>query len=365
MEGKKIRHIDWLDVARFLAAVSVMFFHYAYFGIFKGYVSHINDFGLLSKLSRYGYLGVDVFFIISGYVIAISAENKSAEKFAISRLLRLYPLFWACLLFSTILIYLVGMPWAAVSIMDVLKNFTMFPEPLGAKLVDGVYWTLKIEMQFYAYVFCILLLGQWKNFKLIAGSLIIGMASMQLIQPGALQGTNYYFLFGIGVFLSFIGKQGFKPINVGILCIATWMAVLNAVARVSSINYLSASPSVSTLFIATFILVVVGLFTLAISSELHKISIPYARIMGALTYPVYLIHSILGYHILQYAAPYIGKWLALFIAIIATFIVSLSLHFLIEVGMRPYSKMFFTWLCTGCGRVRKLARFHPPPEQTP
>jgi peptidoglycan/LPS O-acetylase OafA/YrhL len=50
----------------------------------------------LAPWARYGFLGVPIFFIISGYVIAYSAE-RTAAAFAIARVSRIYPTFLFCM----------------------------------------------------------------------------------------------------------------------------------------------------------------------------------------------------------------------------------------------------------------------------
>ncbi len=54
------------------------------------YITNETLFPILSEITKFGYLGVALFFMISGYVITLSAANRSALEFAISRFVRLY-----------------------------------------------------------------------------------------------------------------------------------------------------------------------------------------------------------------------------------------------------------------------------------
>src|SRR5678809_520447 len=63
-----------LDLLRFLAAGAVMLFHYTYLGPKNHEWS--ASFPALSEIFKYGYLGVDVFFILSGFVILLTAYEN-------------------------------------------------------------------------------------------------------------------------------------------------------------------------------------------------------------------------------------------------------------------------------------------------
>ena len=79
-----------IDLLRFLAAVGVMLFHYTFRGYAADDLSPL-EFPLLAEVFKYGSLGVDLFFIISGFVILLTAYNRDAVSFTISRIIRIYP----------------------------------------------------------------------------------------------------------------------------------------------------------------------------------------------------------------------------------------------------------------------------------
>jgi peptidoglycan/LPS O-acetylase OafA/YrhL len=66
----------------------------------------ITSFPLLAPLTQFGYLGVPLFFMISGFVISASAENRTPSEFVISRITRLFPAYWFGVAFTLIAIYL-------------------------------------------------------------------------------------------------------------------------------------------------------------------------------------------------------------------------------------------------------------------
>ncbi len=148
-----MRRLELLDAARFLAAVSVMLFHYTFNGVRNGKISSISAFDQLADVTKYGYLGVEFFFIVSGFVIAFSYKGRTAGQFLTSRVVRIFPIFWAGVLFTTLVSLRFGVNGMAVTLPQVLANFTLVPQVFGYGFVDGVYWTLVYECFFYAIIF--------------------------------------------------------------------------------------------------------------------------------------------------------------------------------------------------------------------
>ena len=91
--------LELLDYGRFLAAISVALFHYTFNGISNGKIASITLIPNLVEFTKYGYLGVHLFFMISGYVIFFSARKGAPSKFAVNRAVRLYPAYWFAVLF--------------------------------------------------------------------------------------------------------------------------------------------------------------------------------------------------------------------------------------------------------------------------
>src|SRR5689334_8689300 len=135
-----------LDLVRFLAACGVMLFHYTYLGPQNH--SWPGSFPFLGQIFKYGYLGVDVFFILSGFVILLTAYDKDAITFTAARFVRLYPAYWICVTLTALAILLTGTHHNAVTLWQYLANLTMVHGFAGIRDVSGVYWTLAVELQF-------------------------------------------------------------------------------------------------------------------------------------------------------------------------------------------------------------------------
>ncbi len=84
--------ISELDLMRFCAALAVVFFHYAFRGFWADHVSKM-PYPWLAPVAKYGHLGVELFFMISGFVILMTATNHTVRGFVVCRMVRLYPAF--------------------------------------------------------------------------------------------------------------------------------------------------------------------------------------------------------------------------------------------------------------------------------
>ena len=136
--------IEELDGLRGLAAIAVVLFHYTtrYSEIYG------RETGLPFEFP-YGNLGVELFFGISGFVIFMTLDRtRSLGDFVVSRVSRLYPAYWAAIILTTAVVNLEGMTEFMRSPFEITVNFTMLQSFVGVRAVDGVYWTLAVELAF-------------------------------------------------------------------------------------------------------------------------------------------------------------------------------------------------------------------------
>ncbi|MFI5781330.1 acyltransferase family protein [Nocardia sp. NPDC051570] len=170
---------EFLDALRGLAALAVVIQHSSerlWPGYFRFSVAH---FGL-------GQFGVFVFFIVSGFIIPASLERgRSLGAFWVGRFLRLYPLFWACLIAAMILhsIHRYDLPtdFLAHPALEFSKNLTMVQFFLGGPDIQvvGASWSLSYELAFYLFL-SLLLIG-----RLNRRSIPLAVLALCLIAPGA------------------------------------------------------------------------------------------------------------------------------------------------------------------------------------
>jgi peptidoglycan/LPS O-acetylase OafA/YrhL len=113
----------------------------------------------LASFAQYGFLGVPVFFTISGFVIAYSAEGRTPVGFAIARFSRIYPTFLFCMTSTFATILLLGGTNFEVNLGQWTANLFVAAPALGQSYVDTSYWSCVIEIVFYAWVSAFLALG--------------------------------------------------------------------------------------------------------------------------------------------------------------------------------------------------------------
>ncbi|HRE16529.1 MAG TPA: acyltransferase family protein, partial [Rhodocyclaceae bacterium] len=131
---------------------------------------------IVEAIARYGYLGVHLFFIISGFVILYSAQDATPRSFLASRAARLYPAFWIAATLTSIVVWVSGNPQFAVGIVDYLVNLSLFPHWFDVPYVDGAYWSLACELHFYLLVWLVLRLGLMHRIEpLLAAWLLVSL----------------------------------------------------------------------------------------------------------------------------------------------------------------------------------------------
>lgn len=144
-------HVHGIDLLRFLAATAVLLFHFKSFGLYApGYQATGPDaaFAFLPDWAASGWVGVQVFFVLSGYVIARSTLGASWQGFLIKRAVRIFPALWICASIALLVRIASGEP-VLERLLDWSRSVVLSPK---GPYIDGVVWTLVIEAIFYALV---------------------------------------------------------------------------------------------------------------------------------------------------------------------------------------------------------------------
>ncbi len=168
--------LDSVQILRALAAILVLIYHIRAIEIlmiaaYSG--ADTQETPLVSGLWEKGFAGVDLFFVISGFIMVYvtgraSAGIATASAFLFSRASRIYPLWWV---FATIMalyfLFAYGVPMDIEDAMDrgqspawhFFASYLLLPQDNFPVL--GVGWTLVHEMYFYI-VFAVFLLAPWQ-----------------------------------------------------------------------------------------------------------------------------------------------------------------------------------------------------------
>ncbi|MGK5732399.1 acyltransferase family protein [Streptomyces sp. URMC 124] len=298
--GSRLRALDAL---RLVAALMVALYHY---GGRDGDVSRAwgasprHEFPTLSGAFAYGCLGVEIFFVISGFVICMSGWGRPLRSFFASRAARLYPAYWAAILLVTVAFALPWVAYKTVSFSDRLVNLTMLQQPVGAQRVLGVCWTLWAELRFYAlFALFVVLPGATRRRVLLfcavwtLATVVTTASHVEFLRVVVMPEYSSYFIGGIGLYL--VHRFGNDLLHWGVVAVSFLVGQHYAVAGLwhpPNPHYFSyRSPYV--------IVAVVALGYAAVAAvalgRLRRMDWRWLTVAGALTYPFYLVHEHLGW----------------------------------------------------------------------
>lgn len=281
MSNKRILELDAL---RGIAALVVLLYHY--FHRYNKIYGHVD---IPVAWSVYGRLGVNLFFMISGYVIFMTLDRiQRPMDFIASRFSRLYPAYWSAVILTFLVVSIFGLPGREVSPLAALANLLMFQEYLKIPHVDGVYWTLTVELTFYFWIF---LLYLTRN-----------LARVDLV-------------FGVLTAIGFLHSVGFVTIHSVIHKILIFehlpfFLIGICFYRIANRQYILRSSLIALFALATCIpdhspkeLLTLGLFTIlcfgATMGYFRFLAIRPLVYLGGISYSLYLLHQNIGYVIIR------------------------------------------------------------------
>ena len=348
-------HIATLDLLRLTAALAVVFFHYFFRGaaaegaLAEGYPS-------VAPFALYGYLGVNLFFLISGFVIAWSAEGRFWQEFAIARFVRLYPGYLLCMTITFVIVMAFGAPLFSTSLGQYAANLSMFAPALGQPFMDGVYWSILLELVFYGWVTLALLGGVFQKWKLglIFVWLAIAASNELFIESRGIRLlfiTEFGPFFAAGVLVHHIHAHGRSLAALLLLGAAFLLSCSTlSVTQQWMLNEYGIAVSQPHLVIAN--IVMHSLLIGAILLRSHVVPSAMTLALGGLTYPLYLLHQKIGYIAINAAAPLAGKWAAGLGCVALMVLISWAIWQYFE---RPAQRRVKAWI--GGALDTALARF--------
>lgn len=269
-----------VDGLRGIAALAVVVYHYE--GVAFGTPRH-------DRLFKLGELGVELFFIISGFVILLSLEKgPSIRQFAVNRFMRLYPAYWFSMIPAAAALFVSGQFRLSVF----LVNATMCQSFINVRDLIEPYWTLGYELWFYIAIGLIVFLGHLKNVSRIA---LCWLAICVLIR-GINQWSSAEFYFSNWNWI----VKAFRPDYVqffiaGIaICqivkkrdVAVSWATLAAATLYTAFGHVGGTPPALYFCIsASFVTVVL----LAAIGRLPWLELPIFFMLGSWSYSIYLLH---------------------------------------------------------------------------
>lgn len=328
--GSTVRLVQ-IDGLRALAALSVVLFHYT--TQFEHNFKHTET---LPADFAFGYLGVNLFFVISGFVIYMTLDKIHAPlDFVVSRFSRLFPSYWTAIVLTWVIVTAVGLPGYNVSWPEAAVNFTMLQSFFSLRDVDGVYWSLQVELVFYVWMLVFWVTKMFKySMEVFTGWVLVALGGTILESVFGISMSftiGYFFLlkwipwFAIGIVIYVTRQeQAFKPRHIVLLVVS----MLAIAAR---------NESAATILAVVSFLAVYGASRGAVSWLAWRPLVFF----GGISYPLYLVHEKMGWLIILNAErKSLSPWIAIVIAFAFSVCLATLLHKLVEM---PYSKAIRTY----------------------
>jgi len=319
-----LARVEALDLLRLVAALAVVLFHYGFHspsphGPLDSALPEIGPF------SKYGFLGVPPFFVISGFVIAYSADGRSASAFAIARVTRIYPAFFFCMTVTFPAVLAFGAPHLHADVGQWAANVLIAAPALHESYIDSVYWTIVSELTFYGWVWLLIAAGLFRrrvDFVVLIWLAISLLNEMVLdsfaIRKVLLTNQSGYFSAGLLLYEMYLGRRSAAVqwlFALAAAC-AVSQAIVNAKELQDRFGVTFDGWTVTTICLAAILVVMFGI-------RIRRVPLPASVVLavGGLTYPLYLLHQNIGYlafkHLEHLARPGI-----LVVSIIVTMIVA-------------------------------------------
>jgi peptidoglycan/LPS O-acetylase OafA/YrhL len=281
-----------LDVLRLIAVLGVVAFHYGFRG-----PTATPALPALQWLGHYGFLGVPVFFIISGFVIAYSAEDRTAREFAIARFTRIYPTFLLCMTLTFLALLFFGAPAFQTSLGHWIANLAV---AAPGNYMDSAYWSLVIEIIFYGWVVIFIWLGWFQRSDFIV-ALWLALSLLNEITVDwswvcklLLADYSGFFTTGILIYQFHKGRRDARLL--ALLAASIAVAVYQATHNLGWLR-IQYNEEFDDAVVAT--LIVASVATIMVATRIRRLP-AISLALGGLTYPLYLLHQMLGYVAFQH-----------------------------------------------------------------
>jgi peptidoglycan/LPS O-acetylase OafA/YrhL len=316
---------------RGIASLCVCFFHLTHNTSFYG--NFLPDTDLLKKIGQFGWLGVQMFFVISGFIIPYTLFHnhyhiKNFFRFLSKRWLRIEPPYIASLFLILFVGFFYGWLWHYdynINWKQLCLHLFYLPQFFGVPWLNEIFWTLALEFQYYllmAFTFP-LFINQKKWIRYFT---LIAFASIHFIfqENRLLTSHSSLFLAGIIVFL-----QKEKLLNtlesILLICLCALYAYFQFSNDSIPISFVLLLSSLMILFLKT--------------------NPWWGKFTGKISYSLYLTHGAIGHNVLMFSMyiPFVkdhhfARIMILFLGIAVSMIFAWLFYRFIEKPSQNLSK---------------------------
>jgi peptidoglycan/LPS O-acetylase OafA/YrhL len=320
------QRITGIDLVRGIASLSVCWYH----------LTTANpDFlpeGILKASGKYGWLGVEAFFVISGFIIPFSLYRsgyklRNYATFIVKRITRLDPPYLVSMVICILLIYLnvvvTGRSDPRLSLTGIALHLGYLNMFFNYPWLNAVYWSLAIELQYYVLMGLMfpLLIMRNRLVRLLV-FFTLGSLCFLITSPSFIFAYIFLFLMGITAFQKRSGliKTGEAFILYGIcfLCSSWTLGLPHTIAGAVALYLISAV-------------------------NLHNVVLNF---LGNISYSLYLLHAIIGGSVISigirvgFTGSGAGRVAVLIAALAASLFSAFMLYLFVEKPAQKWSSSF-------------------------
>lgn len=318
---RKSSRIVELDALRALAAINLLLFHFTYL--------YQNKYGFSSPLGfayPYGKYGVQLFFMLSGLVNAMTLLNKHrSEDFLAARLIRICPPYWAAMLINLGLVCVLPLAASPPSLGQWLANFTIVPGLWGQECIEPVTWTLQVELLFYMILLFWFSIGAFQRPLVLTWTVlaVVLAVSLPLKHGWLVPGTTG---FGIATALESVLILKTLPLFlIGILLNerrvgrGSWWGCGAAMVACGAVFHVVDARDFNPLGTVLF----TALLGLSAFGKIPALRLKPIVFVAGISYSLYLLHNNLGSTLIFHLDPWLGPWSALLLS--TTLVVAIAI----------------------------------------
>ena len=319
-EPRKSNRILELDALRAMAAINLLLFHFTYL--------YQSKYGFTSPLGiayPYGKYGVQLFFMLSGLVNAMTLLGKHrSEDFLVARLIRICPPFWAAMLINFLLVCIMPLAAHPPTFAQWLANLTIVPGLWGQDCIEPVTWTLQVELLFY------LVLLTWFSIGALRRPLLLTWVTLAIVAAVCLP-LKYSWLvesttpYAIASSLNSVLILSTLPLFlIGILLNerrcgrGSWMGHGAAIVGCGIVFHLidqnDYNPAGTVFFTA--------LLGFSAFGKIPALRVKPIAFVAGISYSLFLLHNNLGSTLIYHLDRWIGPWPAIVLATVLVILIA-------------------------------------------
>ena len=218
-------NLQSIQILRGLAAWMVVFHHFT-----QVYNQYLNNNHFSTFFTQYGAMGVDVFFVISGFVMYKSTTEKaiSPSTFMFNRIARIVPAYWFYTFLTTIILLTINklIPFTDFESIFLIKSLLFIPAPnpsgIGLYPILTVGWTLNYEMAFYLiFAGALLFRSKYQLYIIVLGIIVLQMVVPKIASDFIFYANKISFEFLLGIAVGMMHHRHMLKISLIPAIIAT------------------------------------------------------------------------------------------------------------------------------------------------